>query len=115
MGLRDVGVSRSGYNEVLALGVLNLVDRIERKRSAELLSVKSGSSRSRCRAVVPGVLACVHMYMLYVCVYIFVCMYVYGKVYMYVYAYLYVYVYVCMYIHVYMYGYAYLCIDCESQ
>ena len=39
--------------------------------------VKSGFSRSRCSAVVPGVLACVHMYILYVCVYMCVCMCVY--------------------------------------
>ena len=86
-----------------------------RRRSSELHGVKSGSSGSRCRAVVPGVLACVHMYMLYVCVYICVYMYVYRHVYMYMYACVYVYVYVCMYIHVYMYVYEYLCKDCESQ
>ena len=84
----------------------------------ELLGVKSGFLRSCCRAVVSlaDVLACVHMYMLYVCVYICACMYVYLHVYVYyIYAYVYVYVYVCMYIHVYMYVYAYLYIDCESQ
>jgi len=42
---------------------------LTRRRRAELLGVESGFSRSRCRAVVPGVLACVHMYILYVRVY----------------------------------------------
>jgi len=46
-------------------------------RRAELLGVKSGFPRSRCCAVISDVLACVHMYMLYVCVYICACMYVY--------------------------------------
>jgi len=73
------------------------------------------SSRSRRRPVVLGVLACVHMYILYVCVYLCVCEYVCGQVYMYVDACVYVYVYVCIYIHVYMYVYTYLFIDCESQ
>ena len=59
--------------------------------------------------------ACVHMYILYACVYICVCVYVCGHVYMYICAFVYVYVYVCVYTHVYVYMYAYLCIDCESQ
>jgi len=90
---------------------------LTRRRRAERLGVKSDFSRSRCRAVVPGVLACVHMYILYVCVYICVCGYVCrgGHVYMYIYAFVYVYVYLCIYTHVYMYVYAYLCIDCRSQ
>ena len=77
--------------------------------------VKLGFSRSRCRAVVPGVLVRVHMYALYVCVYVCVYMYVYRHVHMYVYECVCVYVYVCMYIHVYMCVHAYLCIDGESQ
>ena len=35
-GLRGIGVSGSGYSEVLALEVLNVVDYVERKRSVEL-------------------------------------------------------------------------------
>jgi len=35
-GLRGIGVSGSGCNEVLALEVLNVVDCVERKRRAEL-------------------------------------------------------------------------------
>ena len=73
------------------------------------------SLRGHCRAVVPGVLACVHMYILHVCVYICVCVYVFGHEYMYIYACVYVYVHVCVYTHVYVYVYAYLCIDCGSQ
>jgi len=34
-GLRGIGVSGSGYNEVLALEVPNVVDCVERKRRAE--------------------------------------------------------------------------------
>jgi len=51
----------------------------------ELLGVKSGFPRSRCRAVVSDVLACVHIYNLYVCVYICVCVYVCGHVHIYIY------------------------------
>jgi len=97
------------------LEVLNVVDCVERGRSVELLVVKLGFSRSRCRGVVPGVLVRVHMYTLYVCLYVCVYVYVYRHVHMCVYEYVCVYVYVCMYIHVYMYMYAYLCIDGESQ
>jgi len=59
--------------------------------------------------------ACVHMYILFACVYICVCVYVCGHVYIYMCACVYVYVYVCVYTHVCTYVYAYLCIDCESQ
>jgi len=61
--------------------------------------------------------ACVHMYILYACVYICVCVYVCGHAYIIVHicACVYVYVYVCVYTHVYVYVYVYLCIDCESQ
>ena len=74
----------------------------------------SGRFRHRCREK-KFRLPLVHMYMLYVSVYLCICMYVYRHVYMYVYACVYVCGYLCMYIHVYMYLYAYLCIDCESQ
>ena len=97
------------------LEVLNVVNCVERGKSVELLVVKLGFSRSRCRAVVPGVLVRVHMYTLNVCLYVCVYMYVYRHVHMYVYECVCVYVYVCMYIHVYMCMYAYLCIDGESQ
>jgi len=35
-GSRGIGVPGSGYNEVLALEVLNVVDCVEQKRRAEL-------------------------------------------------------------------------------
>ena len=35
-GLRGIGVSGSGYNEVLALEVLNVADCVEHKRYAKL-------------------------------------------------------------------------------
>jgi len=73
------------------------------------------SSRSGYSAVVPGELACVHMYMLYVCVYMCVCMCVCEHAYMYISACVYVWVYTSKYIHVYKYVYACLCIDYESQ
>ena len=60
------------------------------------------SSRSFCSAVVPGVFACVHMYMLHVCACMCACMYVYRHACMYVCAC------TCVYL-------AYLCIGCESQ
>jgi len=35
-GLKGIGVSGSGYNEVLAMGMLNVVDYVERGRCAKL-------------------------------------------------------------------------------
>ena len=74
---------------------------LTRRRRAERLGVKSGFSRSRCHAVVPGVLACGHMYILYVFVYICVCGYVCrgGHVYMYIYMHLCMYMYKYVFIH----------------
>ena len=40
-GLRGIGVSGREYNEVLALGVLNVVDCFEQKRRAEILASAS--------------------------------------------------------------------------
>jgi len=113
--LRGKGVSGSGYNKVLALEVLNVVWLRRTKETCRAPCVCISSLRVWCRAVVPGVLACVHMYILYVCVYICICVYVCGHVYIYVCACVYVYVYVCVYTHVYVYVYVYLCIDCGSQ
>jgi len=79
------------------------VDCVERKRRAKLPASATALSRVRCCAVVPGVLACVYMYILYVCVYICVCVYVCGHVYMYIYACVYVFVHLCIYTHVYVY------------
>jgi len=114
-GWRGINVSGSRYNEVLALEVRTVVWLRLTKETCKASCVCNGSSRVRCHAVVPGVLACVHMYILYVCVYICVCVYVCGHVYMYIYACVCVFVHLCVYTHVYVYVYAYLCIDCESQ
>jgi len=77
------------------------------------------SSRASCAvAAAPSFqtcFACVHLYILYVCVYMCVCVYVGGHVYIHIFTCVYVYVYVCVYTHVYVYVYAYLCIDCGSQ
>jgi len=114
-GWRGIGVSGSGYNEVLALEVRNVVSLRRTKERYKASSVCNGFSRVSCRAVVPGVHACVHMYILYVCVCICVCVYVCRNVNMYIYACVYVFVHLCVYTHVNVYVYAYLCIDSGSQ
>jgi len=101
-GWRSIGVSGSGYNEVLALEVQNVGWLRRTKETCKASSLYNGSSRVRCRAVVPGVLACVHMYILYVCVYICVCVYVCGHVYMY-------YMHVCMYLYIYVFIHMCMC------
>jgi len=113
-GLRSIGVSGSGYNEILALEVLNVIDCVERKRRAGL----PASASAPCAvAAAPSfqVCLCACICTFCTCVYICVCVYVCGHVYMHIYACVYVYVYVCIYTHVYVYVYAYLCIDCGSQ
>jgi len=93
-------------------------DCVERKRRAKLPASATAPCTFRCHAVVPGEHACVHMYILYVCVQC-ICVYacVCGQVYMYIYACVYVFVHLCVYTHVYVYVYvyAYLCMDCGSQ
>ena len=59
-GLGGVGVSRSGYNEDLALEVLSVVDCVERKRRAELPA--SASALHAVAAVCPSRRACVCAY-----------------------------------------------------
>jgi len=77
---------------------------VERKRCAKLPASVTAPRAFSCRAVVPGVHTCVHMYILYVCVCISLCVYVCGHVYMYiVYACVYVFVHLCVYTHVYVY------------
>ena len=54
-GLRGIGVSGSGYNEVLALEVLNVIDCVERKRRADL----TASASAPCAfAAAPSFQAC---------------------------------------------------------
>ena len=106
-----------GYNEVLGLEMRNMVWLRRTKETCKASCVCNGSLRVRCRAVVPGVLACVHMYIAHVRVYLCVRVHVCGHVYMYIYACVYVFVHLCVYTHVYVYVYvyAYLCIDCGSS
>ena len=87
------------------------------KETCSASCVCISSLRGRCRAIVPGVLVYVHIYILYVCAHTCVCVYMCGHVYMYIYACVCVYVYVCIYVHVYVYVYvyAYLCTDCGSR
>jgi len=75
-------------------------DCVERKRRAKLPASASAPCVFRCRDVVPGVHACVHTYISYVCVCICVCVCVCGHVYMYIYACAYESVYLCVYTHV---------------
>jgi len=56
-----IEVSGSGYNEVLALEVRNVVWLRRTMGTCKSSCICNGSSRVRCRAVVPGELACVHM------------------------------------------------------
>jgi len=84
------------------------------KETCKASSLYNGSSCVCCQAVVPGVLACVHMYILYVCVYICVCVYACGHVHIFIYACVYVLVHLCVYTRVNVYVYAYWCIDCVS-
>jgi len=93
VGFRGIGVSGSGYNEVLLLEVLNVVDCLAWRRSAELLFVTLGFSLNRCSTVLPDVLACVHMY-----VYVYLCMYVFVRTY------------ICMHECICMYTMMYTCI-----
>jgi len=69
-------------------------------RRAELLGVKLGCPRSRCRAVVSDVL-CVRSYVNFVCVCVYMCMRVcVRKWYTYIYACVYVFVHLCVYTRV---------------
>jgi len=81
-GLRGIGVSGSGYNEVLALEVLNVIVCVERKRRAKLPCLhqllaqslpRSRSKRAGVRAYVHFVCVCVYMRM---CVCVRTCMHV---------------------------------------
>ena len=47
-GLKGIGVSGSGYNEVLTLGMLIVVDYVERRRCAKLPESASASHDECC-------------------------------------------------------------------
>jgi len=96
-GLRGIGVSGSGYNKVLTLEVLNVVDCVERRRRGELLA-----SVSAPRAVA-GTLpfqACLRVYICTCCMCVRMCAYVCKCTD----------VHLCMYMRVYMYIYLHACI-----
>jgi hypothetical protein len=99
-GWRGIGVSESGYNEVLALEVWNVVWLCWKKETCKASCVCNSSSHVRCCVVVSGVLACVHMY-------ICVCVYIYVYVCMCADMYLCIYMHVCMYM--YMYAFIHMC------
>ena len=92
-GLRGIGVSGSGYNEVLALEVLNVVWV---RRMKETCRVPSASA-PRAFAAAPSFQACLHScistFCMCVCIYVYVCMCAN--------------MYICMYMHVCMYLYIY--------
>ena len=96
-GLRGVGVSESGYNEVLALEVPNVVDCIERRRRAELLA---SASAPRVVAAALSFQACLSVCICTCCMCVCMCVYVCMCTD----------VHVCMYMHVHVYMYLYACI-----
>ena len=105
-----VDLLRTSANKRMWSGRRAVVMRTGRR--AELLGVKLGCPRSRCRAVAAALsfqmcFACVDMYILYACVYICVCVYVCGHdmcinmhVCMYLYIYAFIHVCMCMCMHI---------------
>jgi len=73
-------------------------------RRAELLGVKLGCPRSRCRTVVSDVL-CVRSYVHFVCVCVYMCMCVCVRTW-----YMYIYLHVCMYLYIYAFIHVCMCI-----
>jgi len=63
--LRCIVVSGSGCNEVLALGLLNVVWLRRTEKTCKASCICISPSCSCCRAVVPDLLACMHMYMVW--------------------------------------------------
>ena len=82
-GLRGIVVSGSGYNEVLALEVLNVIDCVERKRRSKLpasasapCTVAAALSFQAClRACICTFCMCVSV-CVWTCIYVCICMYV---------------------------------------
>jgi len=104
-GLRGVGVSESGYNEVLALEVPNVVDCVERKRRAELLA---SASAPRAVAAALSFQACLRVCICTCCMCVRMCVYVYRRACTYVYVCACVYVFVCIYIYTCVYVCVYI-------
>ena len=73
-GLRGIGVSKSGYNEVLALEVLNasVVGYVERKRRAE---PPASASALRAVAAALSFQACLRVCICTCCMCVRVCVY----------------------------------------
>ena len=59
-------------------------DCVERKRRTKLPASATAPRAFRCHAVVPGVHTSVHMYILYVCVYMCMCVCVRTRIYVYI-------------------------------
>ena len=73
-GLRGIGVSGSGYNEVLALEVLNVIDGVERKRRAGLLASASAPRTVAAALSFQACLCtCICTFCMCVCIYVYVC------------------------------------------
>ena len=90
-GLRGIGNSGSGYNEVLGLEVLNVIDCVKHKRHAGLpasasapCAVAAAPSFKACLcACICTFCMCVYIYVyvclcadMYICTYQHVCMYI---------------------------------------
>jgi len=102
-GLRSIGVSGSGYNEVLTLEVLNVVDPNKRKRHTEV-PVSTSAPHADNTALLFQV--CVRTFICTVTCCMCVCTFVHVCVFMNIH--------ICIYLYVYMYGYThasiYMCI-----
>ena len=76
-GLKGIGVSGSGYNEVPVLGMLTVVDYVERGRYAKLLE---SASAPHPVVVVLSFQACLRAYMsTSTCACVWTCMYTYAQ------------------------------------
>jgi len=100
---RGIGAAGRGYNAVLALEVRNVVDCVERKRSAKL----PWSATAPCTfAAAPSFQACLRVFIYTFCmcvfIYVYVCMCsdMYICIYMHVCVCLYIYACMCMCMHV---------------
>jgi len=113
-GWRGISSAGRGYNEVLVLEVRNVGCLRRTKQKCKASLVCNGFLHVRCRAVVPGVLACVsYVHFVRVCAYMCMCVCVRTCIYVWI-ACVYVFLHLCVYTHESVYVYACLCIDCGS-
>jgi len=82
-GLRGISVSGSGYNEVLALEVLNVIDCVERKRRSKLpasasapCTVAAALSFQACLCACTCTFCMCVSVCVWTCIYVCICMYV---------------------------------------